>query len=192
MTFSISLEQPAQADTIEDLYDRGFGPNRHSKTVYRLRDGVAPIRELCFVAGDGEARLLAAIRFWPVVVSGHRVVLLGPLAVEPALRGKGIGRALVAHGLRAARRQNYRLCLVVGEPAYYGPYGFVGADRAGLTLPGPVESRRFLVAELTPGGLRGCQGMVSRAEAVPTAGRSLRPAELNPSAVDWETAILSA
>ena len=192
MTFSISLEPPSQADIIEDLYDRGFGPNRRSKTVYRLRDGIAPVRELCFVAGDGEARLLAAIRFWPVIVSGHRVVLLGPLAVEPALRGKGIGRALVAHGLAAARQQNYRLSVVVGEPAYYGPYGFVNAGRMGLTLPGPVESRRFLVAELTPGGLRGCHGLVSRAEDRSPAGRSLRPADLNSPSLDWEAAMASA
>jgi len=79
------------------------------------------------------------------------------------LQGRGIGRALVAHGVREARRLGHGICVVVGEPGYYGPYGFASAPAAGLHLPGPVEPRRFLVAELSAGTLEGVTGMIGQA-----------------------------
>jgi predicted N-acetyltransferase YhbS len=54
---------------------------------------------------------------------------------------------------------------VVGEPAYYGPYGFVPAAPAGLILPGPVDPRRFQVLELASGALDTMRGLIARDEA---------------------------
>ena len=113
----------------------------------------------------GDARMLACLRFWPILVAGVPAILLGPLAVEPSLQGRGIGRALVAHGLVEARRHGHGICVVVGEPAYYEPYGFANAPGRGLSLPGPVDPRRFQVAALAPGALDGVAGMIGRAEA---------------------------
>ncbi len=117
----------------------------------------------------GDARMLACLRFWPILVAGVPAILLGPLAVEPTLQGGGIGRALVAHGLAEARRHGHGICVVVGEPAYYEPYGFANAPGRGLSLPGPVDPRRFQVAALTPGALDGAAGMIGRAEAAAPA-----------------------
>lgn len=164
MHFDIRPERPDDHDLIEPLLDRTFGFDRHNKTVYRLREGIAPDARLCFVAAASDGGLLASLRFWPIDIEGARAILLGPLAVEPALQGLGIGRALVRHGLDTGRRHGERLCVVVGAPDYYRPYGFVNAAGAGLILPGPVEPERFQVLELVSGALDGVAGLIGRAE----------------------------
>ena len=112
MNYKILHERPADDSLIEPLLDRCFGFDRHHKTVYRLREGVAPIAELSFVAvasGDG---LLGSLRFWPVRIGEAAAILLGPLAVEPALQGAGIGRGLLRHGLIQAKYQDAKICVV--------------------------------------------------------------------------------
>ncbi len=165
MTYSILPQRPADAVHFDVLLDRTFGPDRLAKTVYRLRRGVEDLAALRFVAVDGREQLAASLRFWPILVETAPAILLGPLAVEPVLQGRGIGKALVRHGLEAARHLGHEICVVVGEPEYYGPYGFAGAPEAGLILPGPVDPRRFQVLEIKPGALEGVRGLIRRAEA---------------------------
>ncbi len=160
-------QDPAQFDA---LLDRTFGADRKSKTVYRLREGVEDLAGLRFVAAGADGELLATLRFWPILIEAVPAILLGPLAVEPSLQGKGIGRTLVACGLHEARRFGHRICVTVGEPAYYRPFGFTSAPAARLILPGPVDPARFQVLELAPGALDGVRGMIGRAPAKPTAG----------------------
>ena len=165
MTFQIVPERPDDAAHLDPLLDLTFGFERNQKTVYRLREGVAPVPGLRFAAISPSGALLGSLRFWPIVIAKTtRAILLGPLAVEPALQGAGIGRALVRHGLAEAKRQGERICVVVGAPAYYAPFGFVNAGLAGLILPGPVEAGRFQVLELVPDALKGATGMIGRAE----------------------------
>lgn len=166
MQFEILPERAEDGPLIDPLLDRTFGSDRKSKTVYRLREAVAPVDGLRFSAIDQAGLLLASLRFWPIGIETAPAILLGPLAVEPLLQGRGIGRALVRHGLSEAKRQGHGLCVVVGEPDYYGPYGFVNAPAAGLVLPGPVAPHRFQVAELIAGALEGVRGMIGRAEGL--------------------------
>jgi predicted N-acetyltransferase YhbS len=162
MSFQILPERRDDAALIEPLLDRTFGLDRQQRTVYRLRAGIAPLPGLSFVAVDDRGLLLASIRYWPILIAGHAAILLGPLAVEPHLQGQGIGKSLVRFSLEEARRLGHRLCVVVGEPGYYRPFGFVNAGEAGLILPGPVAPERFQVAALAPGALEGVQGLIGR------------------------------
>lgn len=147
----IEKEQPADADAIEALLDIGFGgPDRLSKTVYKLRQGPS-VPELSLVARTGfDAKIGASIRYWwcEVEDSDGNVVpalVLGPLVVDPELQGKGLGRTLVARSLEEADQAGWDFCLVVGEASYYSPYGFVLAEPYGFQLPGPVDMPRFQV-----------------------------------------------
>lgn len=166
--FAILPERADDGAAIDTLLDHAFGANRQERTVYKLRIG-APAAGLSFVARrDGD--FVGSIRFWPVELDhGVDAVLLGPLAVEPALRGRGIGKGLVAHGLEAAGRAGHGLCLVSGDPDYYRPFGFVPASPLGLRLPGPVTDGHFQAKELSPGWLALARGAVrlpsGRAEA---------------------------
>ena len=175
MTFKIVMERPDDGPLIDPLLDRTFGFDRKQKTVYRLREGVPPVKRLSFVALAEDGGLQASLRFWPIKIGNTGAILLGPLAVEPALQGRGIGKALIRHGLAAARRLGYGVCVVVGAPEYYGPFGFTSAAAAGLILPGPVDVRRFQVVELKPGALETVRGVIARDEPV-LAKRSRRSA----------------
>ncbi|GAB5467705.1 MAG: N-acetyltransferase [Rhodospirillales bacterium] len=181
--YQILPETPDQGAKIEILLDRTFGPSRTDRTVYRLREGHPPLPDLCFVAVGEDGDFFASLRFWPILIEADPAILLGPLTVEPALQGRGIGKALVRHGLTAAKRLGHRLCIVVGEPSYYGPYGFRSAPEVGLILPGPVDPRRFQVLELVPDALQGIKGRIQRDERA----RSRRP---SPEAL-WAASLLS-
>ena len=175
MNFKILHERSGDDSLIEPLLDRCFGFDRHHKTVYRLRERVAPVEKLAFVALATDGGLLGSLRFWPVRIGAAPAILLGPLAVEPALQGAGIGRGLLRHGLTRAKRLGARICVVVGAPDYYAPFGFENAAGHGLILPGPVEPERFQVLEIVPGALRGVSGLIGHAEDEDApAGRSLR------------------
>lgn len=166
-----AIEQQGKDDlaVIEALLDRAFGPDRHTRTAYRFRDTVPPVDGLSLVARvDG--RLVGTIRFWPVVVRGvdgdfQEALLLGPIAVEPALKGIGIGKALMREGLDRARALGHRLVILVGDFDYYSRVGFARVPAGGLTFPGPLDESRLLYLDLVPGALAGIEGEVLPADA---------------------------
>ncbi|WP_119420984.1 GNAT family N-acetyltransferase [Desertibaculum subflavum] len=161
--FTLVPEQPEHAETIEALVAEAFGPDRFHKTVYKLRDGVDPLGELGWVALDEGRQLQASIRYWPISI-GNRwpAVLLGPVAVRPAVQGQGMGKALIRRTLALATSLGHRICVLVGDREYYEPFGFSNAAMLGLELPGWVDLDRFQVQALVPGALNGVSGMVGR------------------------------
>ena len=102
----ITPETPDDQADIERLLDLAFGRDRAGKTVYRLREGVAPIPELCTVIRE-DGVLKGSLRYWPVVIGEQRTpaLLLGPVAVLPEDRGKGYARSLIWDSLEVARRR---------------------------------------------------------------------------------------
>jgi predicted N-acetyltransferase YhbS len=144
--WAIRPERPEDADAVERLNDDGFGPGRYAKTAYRLREGVAAEAGLSFVA-EGNGMLLGSVRFWPVRAGDDAALLLGPLAVHSSMRGKGIGLALMAKGIEAARATRYTAILLVGDEPYYARAGFKRVG--GIAFPGPVDRARILGLTLT-------------------------------------------
>lgn len=170
--FRIAHERPQDVAPREALLDQAFGADRNGRTVYRLRDGIAPVPALSYVALiDGKFE--GSLRFWPIEIDGaQKAILLGPLAVSPERRGQAIGIALVRNGLRVARKHGHDIVLVVGDPNYYQRFGFVPAKPWNLALPGPVDEARFQIRHLGRGKPpKAVTGLVRRAEAFATAGR---------------------
>ncbi len=159
-------EAPADAGAREALLDRAFGPARFMKTCERLRERRLPAQGLSFAAEDADGRLLGTLRFWHVALGGRPGLMLGPLAVDEAARGLGLGSALMAAGLERARQLGHEAVMLVGDAAYYGRFGF-SADRTGrLTLPGWVDRARVLALELVDGALAGAEGPVRATGAI--------------------------
>ena len=164
LDYRIEPESPDHDAAVQALIAESFGPERTKRTVYRFRQGRAPIADLAFVAlieeEDGADRLVASLNFWEVSAPGGPLPLLGPLAVLPDLRGRGVGRALIGHGLAAARNAGWPAVLIVGDPGYYAPYGFSVGPVSGLELPGPVGPLTFMGLEFEAGALSGKAGAV--------------------------------
>ena len=124
--WQIRLEAPGDAAAVEALNAEGFGPGRFAKSVYRLREGVAPVSALSFVAVDfdvsGREVLRGSVRFWPIRVGGHEELLLGPLAVQSAQRGREPWRWRPIQRRRGKRRRmgrQWKVRLVVAPPLRY-------------------------------------------------------------------------
>lgn len=153
----IRPEQPDDAPAVAALIAAAFGPGRYVKAAERLREGRTPDRSLSFVAWDGE-RLAGAVRLWPIQVGGEPCMFLGPIAVDPAWRSKGLGEALVEAACAAAEASGWKAVLLVGDAPYFGRMGFEPAP--GAVMPGPVDRRRVLARSLAPGGAATLAGPV--------------------------------
>ena len=147
--YLIKPEPAVLAGAVERLYDDVFGPARFHKASYLFREGVAPVRELSWIALEGD-RLVGAIRYWPILVgeTGHSALLLGPLAIAQDRAGKGIGRALMFKTLDLAAQLGHDLVLLVGDVDYYKRFGFVPATPHGFVMPGESRPDRLQVAPL--------------------------------------------
>jgi predicted N-acetyltransferase YhbS len=141
----------ADSADIELLLDAAFEPGRHTRTAYRLREGVEPYRGLSLVARE-HGRLVGSIQYWPCELwdgaVAHPLTLLGPVAVAPDLQGTGLGKRLMRASLEVADACGHDAIVLIGDPEYYGRFGFRAAPTAGWSVPGPVEQRRLL-ARLT-------------------------------------------
>lgn len=161
LAWQIIPERDSDAPRIDALTEKSFGSGRYAKAAYRLREGVSPVRRLQFVAVH-EDQLYGSLRFWPITVGSEASLLLGPLAVEPELRGHGIGIALMRHGIEAARALGYASILLVGDEPYYVRVGFARLPPGKVRFPGPVNPARVLGLSLKPNTLVTLQGIVKR------------------------------
>lgn len=147
--YQIKPEPAVLAGAVERLYDDVFGPARFHKASYLFREGVDPVRELSWIALEGD-RVVGAIRYWPILVgeTGHPALLLGPLAIAQDRAGRGIGRALMFKTLDLAAQLGHDLVLLVGDVDYYKRFGFVPATQHGFVMPGESRPDRLQVAPL--------------------------------------------
>ena len=156
------LETPDLDGAIVDLTDRAFGPGRYVKTAERLREGSKPLPQLSFVAHKGKL-LAGSVRLWPVVVGEDDVAqpaaFLGPIVVDEAFRGQGVGKALIRMALEAADKVGVQAVILVGAQGYFAPFGFNRAE--GVTLPGPVDPKRLLIRYAASG--TNLRGLVTKA-----------------------------
>ena len=159
--WTIRAERPEDAPLVDALNKAAFGPGRFAKSAYRLREGVSHLEALSFVAIEKRA-LKGSVRFWPVAIGGHKVLMLGPLAVTQEQRGRGIGVALMERGLDEARAQGYDAVILVGDEPYYARVGFAKLPPGRVVFPGPVDAARVLGLSLKAGGALNLSGKIRR------------------------------
>src|SRR5437763_13415118 len=159
LSLTILPETAKDAQAIERLHERTFGPGRFVLSAYRLREHVDHLLDLSFTARIGTL-LVGSVRQLPVCIGDTPALLLGPLTVEPPFRKRGIGRALLGGALAEARAKGHRLVLLVGDEAYYSRVGFKIIPKGRASMPGPVDPKRLLVAELTNAAFDGVSGAI--------------------------------
>jgi len=146
LLITLSPLADADAHAVESLLDAAFGTDRHGRTAYRIREGMRPIADLSLAAFE-EDRLVGALQCWPVALRGPEgetpLVLVGPVAVDPARQRRRIGHDMMREML--VRADGYEPLVLIGDPEYYGRhFGFIADQTANWELPGPFERRRLL------------------------------------------------
>ena len=159
LSLTILPETAADAEEIQRLHERTFGPGRFAKTAYRIREGVTHLPALSFTARIGTL-LVGSVRQSPIRIGETPALLLGPLTIEPPFRERGIGARMLERALAEARAQGHRLVLLVGDEPYYARVGFKRIPKGQVTMPGPVDPARLLVAELVEDAFAGVTGPV--------------------------------
>ncbi len=159
LSLSILPETAADSEAIERLNARTFGPGRYARSAYRIRERRAHDLALSFTARIGTL-MVGSVRLTPVRVGETPALLLGPVTVEPPFRERGIGRALIKRSLEEAKARGHKLVLLVGDEAYYSRAGFERVEKGRVTMPGPVDPARVMVAVLEPGAFDNVSGMI--------------------------------
>jgi putative acetyltransferase len=150
-------ETPRDREAIFALTQDAFKDHPHSQgTEGRIIDSLREAGALTLsLAAWEDGSIVGHIAFSPVTVSDGSSDWygLGPMAVRPDRQGRGIGAALLREGLARLRALGAAGCVVLGDPGYYGRFGFV---QAGLKYPG-VPPEYFMALAFT----RPAQGEVA-------------------------------
>ena len=136
MSPAIRPERPDDAAAIRAVLIVAFPTPAEADLVEQLRrDGDV---EIALVAED-EGRILGHVLMSRMRVAGDgrafRALGLAPVAVLPECQHEGIGSGLIREALAIARRSREDLVFVLGDPAYYGRFGFSTAEAAPFASP---------------------------------------------------------
>lgn len=149
---SIRPEQPDDVAAIAHMITLAFATAPHaSGTEAKIVDALREAGALAVsLVAQADGQVVGHVALSPVALSDGTPGWygLGPLAVAPGHQGKGMGGHLVAHALDTLRARRAAGCVVLGEPEYYGRFGF-RAD-PDFVLPG-VPPEYFQVIRFTPG-----------------------------------------
>lgn len=135
---AIRQETPADIDAIDRLTRDAFLHAEHTEhteqfIVKALRDAGALSVSL---VAELDGAIIGHAAASPVSISDGtpRWFGLGPVSVAPGHQQQGVGSQLIRQLLDALRQLGAAGCVVLGEPAYYGRFGF--RAETGLLLPG--------------------------------------------------------
>lgn len=131
-------EREGDIDAIRTLTETAFRTAPHTDGTEHLiidRLRAADALTLSLVA-DVDGVVVGHVAFSPVSVSDGSPGWygLGPISVDPGRQGEGIGNRLVREGLGQLKGLGAAGCVLVGDPAYYGRFGFEPDPK--LTLDG--------------------------------------------------------
>lgn len=156
----IRASLPVDVPLIERLYPAAF-PDEDLLPL--VRESLRQDRGVLSLVALVDAVLVGHVAFTMGSIAGRneQVALLGPLAVAPDLQRQGVGTALVREGMRRLAAAGTAQVHVLGDPAYYGRFGFKADDRVAPPYPLPEE---WLTAWQSIGlrdGIPGLQGTLS-------------------------------
>ncbi|CAN7636108.1 GNAT family N-acetyltransferase [Aminobacter sp. LjRoot7] len=127
---SIRAATPRDREAIRLVEEHAFGQQAEAGLVDALvAEGDAIVELVAEEDGDVVGHILFSRLY---IQNGGRTVpavALAPLAVEPDFHGTGIGGALVREAHIRLKDAGETLAVVLGDPAYYGRFGY-SHDRA--------------------------------------------------------------
>ncbi|WP_288402182.1 N-acetyltransferase [uncultured Acinetobacter sp.] len=147
MNILIRDEQNTDIQAIFDLTQNAFNDVEHSShTEQFIVNALRESKQLTVsLVAETQGKVIGHIAFSPVSISDGTTNWygLGPISVLPEYQGKGIGSKLMKEGLNRIKALNAKGCVLLGDPNYYGKFGFKADAR--LILEGvPAEYFQIL------------------------------------------------
>ena len=149
---SFSEGKPDDVAEIRTLHKRAFDRDAEPQLVDALLADDATTLDMCArVDGALVGHVLLTELQGP-----QKALALAPISVDPDWRDFLIGTELIRRALDMARQRGWRVVFVLGDPVFYGRFGFRSdlADCANCPFQGP----NLLALELVPGALFGYTG----------------------------------
>lgn len=142
MSIEIRNERPEDVEAIANLTIAAFEKADHSSgTEHLIVNSLRRAGELTISLVALEGGVVAGhVAVSPVTLSSGVTGWygLGPISVLPERQGRGVGSRLMKAALAELKLLGGAGCVVLGDPAYYGRFGF--RPYPGLVLPGvPAE-----------------------------------------------------
>ena len=160
----IRSEGAGDAPAIRALHQASFPTPGEAALVDALRSAG---RLLVSLIAEEAGVVVGHVAFSPVRGAGARDgAALAPVAVLPAFRRRGIAERLIREGLAACRRSGRGFVVVLGDPPYYGRFGFLPAARWGLRSE-YGDSDPFQTLELRPDALPRGRGWSATRSSLP-------------------------
>lgn len=157
-------EQPPMFEAIYAVHALAFERDNEAMLVEKLRQTEAFNPRLSLVAlRDGI--VVGHALFYPVTIAmpdGNtaQAMGLGPIGVLPEHQNIGIGEALIWQGFEFCRKEKEYALVVLGNPKYYGRFGFRVSSEFGLKCMYDVPQDAFMACELKAGAWEGVTGIV--------------------------------
>jgi putative acetyltransferase len=152
----IQREAAGDADAIRAVTGAAFGgadrtgqDPPEARLVDDLRASPAWLPELSLVAVTQTGELIGHVLCTRAYVGRVPALALGPLSVRPDHQRQGVGSALMHAILSAADALGEPLVGLLGDPAYYGRFGFRLASEYQIVPPRPQWQPYFQVCPLT-------------------------------------------
>jgi len=155
LELAIRPERTEDAADVRALVTAAFGADSDTADFVEAVRGAADVclAEVAILDGAtvGHAQWCAA----PVVVDGRRVkgAYLTCLCTAPDLQRRGAGSRLVRSGLDQLAASGFEVATLLGDPAYYGRFGFSSDLAARIDAPHRSRGRGFQALELAAGAL---------------------------------------
>ena len=148
----IRPERDGDAAAVRRVHETAFPTTAEADLVERLRAGGKAV--IALVAEDAGS-IVGHILFSPVALeplAGTVGLGLAPVAVLPDHEKHGVGRRLIQNGLAECHAWGAGFVVVIGDPPYYGRFGFEPAEKHGLRSEYDAGDS-FMVFELVSGAL---------------------------------------
>jgi putative acetyltransferase len=158
----IREERVGDAAAISSVHLAAFPTSSEANLIEQLRsDGDIAVSLIAL--DDGEIVGHALLSRMSVEADGQELhgLGLGPVSVVPDRQRTGIGSALIETGIGRAQSTGVQIIFVLGEPAYYGRFGFDAKSAAPFASPYAGPYFQALVLADLP------QPLVGRADYAP-------------------------
>lgn len=150
-------EQPALIDAIREVHEAAFGRPDEADLVGALRQ-TEDFKSKFSVMALYSGKVVGHALYYRVTLpDAPQINALGlaPIGVLPGYQGQFVGSALVYEGFELARKADVDLLVVLGDPAYYGRFGYRPAKDSGLSSKFDPAGQHFQIKVLNGPALAG-------------------------------------